>query len=382
MKMSFKIILTVTSLLVVLGCSVSWSPVSRSEQGQSTFAQLRTVDSPSETGSCVRTLDIVYSIRNSDPVASLEVARPIQSLDQLPERESAASPDAVLTMLSTRDDTVRLSGRDAFRTVNHQLRQHFVPQNDPASCYAASLTSIWRYLGMQADYGDFVLHEDLRCRGTRRENFSATYSEIVETAFFVASNGMRLRPMNESIVREIPGSRREIYFRQPVVGGTPATSQFMQIENSPVFGTRDTDRAEGSHAGNAAEGNIIGVDRNGRINLYRDYHWHAEGSLTGGYITPLKHTGEMITALLDGHGILVGLADPDGAHTFVISGIEYNPVVRGESLDSPYFSARSTILAVRVLDPARDSNPEYWLRDMDLFFERLEFAVSFQRNSI
>lgn len=83
----------------------------------------------------------------------------------------------------------------------------------------------------------------------------------------------------------------------------------------------------------------------------------------------------MISALLNNEAIMVGFDGSSAGHTVLVTGLKYKPRVEFSS-GSFVYTDRSMILDIRVLDPLDVNRSEYWVGNVDKFFQEYRFGIA------
>lgn len=295
--------------------------------------------------------------------------------------------DDLYKSLRARGDT-QSEATDTFTTVNNAVAGHYVPQRTKVSCYAASLATAFSYLGMNGTHDDFVERRNGICPSMSTRSGSATYGEIL-AAIRSTVLGEQTAPFDWTLPTDLTAALRHSRYRQRLIG------RVVQDEGSMTTWVAPSETLGAALAHELLPGVVPRTrmfqppalptmpqaqelrDRNGaQINLYKAWVWNRKNNTRlGGHAWPLGSTGDMISALLGGEAIMVGFGGKSAGHTVLVTGLKYKPRVE-YSTNSVYYTDRSMILDIRVLDPLDVDRKEYWIGDVNKFFQEYRFGIA------
>lgn len=292
--------------------------------------------------------------------------------------------------LDNRPDIVAGAGFAFFTHENNEIKKHYIAQTTLSDCYAASLATAFKYLGLTGSLTDFVNRRNGVCPKLRGSDRSATYGEI-RAAIQSTLLNEQTPAFNFTLPPQSRGFLQRRVFRQQYVREGFLSDQargFFVEPNPALIGNfvglfspslarhlPSVNRSTIPQIPQAAPEQF--VDKNGAaINLWDLWKWHYNANPTvGGYIWPMKSTGDLISAVIGGDAVMIGFGNESSGHTVLVTGIKFTPRIKYLQ-DSVYFTARSVVHSVRVLDPMLVDSPEYWVQDMDKFFRDYRFGIA------
>lgn len=298
--------------------------------------------------------------------------------------------DKLFRYMDDRPDIVAAENFAHFTYENNAIAKHHVAQRTLTDCYAASLATAFSYLGLKGSISDFVNRRNGVCPKLQGSDRSATYGEI-RAAVRSTVLDKQTPAFDFSLPAQSQGFLQRRVFRQQYLKESIVsdnTRQFFITPNPALIGNLVGifSPSLGRQLPSVGRSSIPPlpqvqmqpfVDKNGAaINLWETWRWHRTANpKIGGYLWPMRSTGDLISAVIGGDAVLVGYGGESAGHTVLITGIRFTPRVKYDE-NGVYFTARSIVHDVRVLDPLVDGKTEYWLHDMDKFFREYRFGFA------
>lgn len=303
------------------------------------------------------------------------------------------TPDArkrhALDALAARPDTKSLEDGRVFETTNNEFRRYYVRQQSPETCYAASLTTVWQYYGWAAKQTDFVEQRVPRCGLSGGRRVMASFNEIISTIYHLRT-GSDYPLFNWTGDRKNARLLGKIEYTQTLGIGSLVESYSWAYIDRPslegILGRVSSGAAPGSLSWTSpaqvqleqlqrqSNQKVVGAD--GKTpNLFQKFDWHQTSNpLVAGYVMPLGHTGQLVSAMLGGDAVLVGLKNLRDGHTMLVTGVEYEPrfVLQGDEM---LLTPATHIRRIRVLDPGPEVQSERWEGDVERFFAQFRFGI-------
>ncbi len=361
--------------LLALGLS-SCASLSLLDAAERNAADLGFYEIPDGRGICARSLDVRYTIVNGNE----------------PELWDFRVEPAV---------KVEHTNIDPLLIERDELRQFYVAQSDANSCYAATLTTIWRAGGLAAEQSQFVDAARTSCSPGLTSR--ATFLQIMNAAFFVRTGerhnyltrdatslndlftSKQIRAFQHRQFRNggFSTSSRSLNFA-PLVDATSAAISNRIIRSigiSPPQNNTPFQNIPNVPALNSGV-NFASSPQVTAPSLYRALTWHRtnDPSVEGG-IFPVGSTAELAVHFSDGAFIMVGLSSDSVGHTALVSGMEFLPagsVASNRDGGNEYTILENTrVTRIRLLDPARPDDPDRWYEGpIDHFFEEARFIIA------